>query len=96
MAVKHAGDAVRVTWADASDNEVGFRVDRSLDHGRTWTAIAYRPPRINGNDPDGLAWVDFTAPAAKPLRYRVAAINCDDRDTAASAATPAVMLEPRK
>ena len=91
-ATRYAADAVRITWADASDNEIGFRVDRSLDDGTTWTAIAYRPPRINSTDPDGLAWVDFTAPAGKPLRYRVGAINCDDNDTGASAATAALTL----
>lgn len=83
---------MRITWADASDNEIGFPVDRSLDDGTTWTVIAYRPPRVNGGDPDGLAWVDFTAPPSRPLRYRVAAINCDDHDTGASAATPAITL----
>jgi hypothetical protein len=91
-AAPYAKDAVRIAWADASDNEIGFRVDRSLDNGKTWIAIAYRPPRINGTDPEGLAWVDFTAPAGKPLRYRVAAINCDDNDTGASAATAALTL----
>lgn len=95
-AVKYAPDALRISWSDASDNEIGFRVDRSLDDGKTWTAIAYRPPRINGTDPEGLAWVDFTAPSGKPLRYRVVAINTEDNDAGASSPTEPVSVgEPR-
>lgn len=90
---QYAGDAVRIEWKDSSENEIGFRVDRSLDDGKTWTPIAYRPPRIDGTDPDGLAWVDFTAPPGRPLRYRVAAISCADDDAGASAATGPLTLE---
>ena len=43
------GDAVTATWADASDNEIGFRVERSADSGKTWTIVAYRPPRSQGH-----------------------------------------------
>ena len=85
-------DAVRVAWADASDGEVGFRVDRSLDGGKTWTAIAYRPLHQKRTDPDALAWVDFTAPPGKALRYRVAAIDCKDNDAGARPATEALTI----
>ncbi|MCD8481501.1 MAG: hypothetical protein LR015_01785 [Verrucomicrobia bacterium] len=34
--------AVRITWADTATNELGFRVERSIDGG-DWHVIAYRP-----------------------------------------------------
>jgi hypothetical protein len=78
------GDAVKVTWADASDNEIGFRVERSVDGGRTWTAVAYRPPRIQGHERNPQAWVDYLAPRWRRLVYRVIAIDASDDASGAS------------
>lgn len=87
----YEGDAVRVTCADGSDNEIGFRVDRQIAGGK-WAAIAYRPPRIEGSEHNPQAWVDFLAPTGKPLNYRVVAVNADDKDDGASGPTPAIVL----
>jgi hypothetical protein len=85
-------DAVKITWTDASDNEVGFRVDRRIGDGK-WQVIAYRPPRIQGDADNPQEWVDFTAPARKELTYRVVAISADDTDKGASTPTEAVTLK---
>jgi hypothetical protein len=84
-------DAVKITWTDASDNEVGFRVDRRIGDGK-WQVIAYRPPRVQGDSDNPQEWVDFTAPPRKELIYRVVAINADDTDKGASEPTEAVRL----
>ena len=86
------GDAVRIQWADASDNEIGFRVDRQIGNG-PWSPIAYRPPRIEGTAVNLQTWVDFLAPAGRPLRYRVVAVNPEDSSAAASAATEPIRLD---
>jgi hypothetical protein len=90
-AVVYKGDAVRVTWRDASDNEIGFRVERKVGDG-AWTIIAYRPPRREGSPLNPQAWVDFLAPTGADLRYRVAAINTQDDDSGASEATAPIRL----
>ena len=69
--------AVMVTWTDAGEGEIGFRVERRIDGG-PWHAIAYRPPRIEGTPENPQAWVDFTAPSGRALRYRVLAIGATD------------------
>jgi hypothetical protein len=94
-ATHYADDAVKVSWRDASDNEVGFRVERRVAGGK-WQVIAYRPPRIQGDEDNAQAWVDFTAPAGKELTYRVVAVNAGDDDKGASEPTdPITMARPR-
>jgi hypothetical protein len=85
-------DAVRVTWTDTADNEVGFRVDRSLDGG-PWVAIAYRPPRVEGAPENPQAWLDALVPPGRAARYRVAAI--DDRDEGPATEAPTPVTLPR-
>ena len=87
----YADDAVRITWQDAFDGEVGYRVDRSIAGGR-WTAIAYRPPQKEKHELNEPAWVDFMAPPGHELRYRVASLNSKDDDSGASSATPPMTL----
>jgi hypothetical protein len=82
----YQGDAVKITWQDASDNEIGFRVERRIGGG-AWTAIAYRPAHIQGSKYNLQEWVDFVAPPGKKLAYRVVAINSKDDDSGASAPT---------
>ena len=91
-AAVYQGDAVSITWKDASDNEIGFRVDRRIDDGQ-WTTIAYRPPHIEGSQYNPQQWIDFTAPTGKPIVYRVVAIDDKDTNTGATAPTTAVVLE---
>lgn len=85
------GDAVRITWKDASKNEVGFRVDRKIADGK-WTAIAYRPPQIVGDANNRPEWIDYLAPAGKVIVYRVVALNAKDNDDGASDPTKPVTL----
>ena len=84
---------MHVTWSDAGKDEIAFRVDRSIDSGATWRTIAYRPPRINGTDPEGLQWIDFSAPPGMPLQYRVAACACDELKNSVSIPTAPVTLK---
>ena len=83
--------AARITWTDASKNEAGFRVDRKIGDG-AWTTIAYRPPRIQGNENNPQMWIDYLAPCGKALVYRVVAVNGKDNDQGASDPAPAVTL----
>ena len=82
-ATVYKGKAVRVTWTDRCDGEVGFRVDRRAGEGK-WRAIAYRPPRIEGSKDNPQEWIDFLAPTGVALTYRVVALNVKDDDTGAS------------
>ena len=90
----YEGDAVKITWQDASDNEIGFRVQRTTDGSGTWTTVAYRPPQIDRAPANPPAWIDFLAPPGVPLAYRVVAISEKDNDKGASEATPTVTLRP--
>jgi hypothetical protein len=96
----YEGDGVKITWTDAANNEIGFRVDRQIGDlpigGGKWTTIAYRPPRIQGHANNPQAWVDFFAPPGKQVRYRVAAVNADDGDQGASPPTPSVRTAPAR
>jgi hypothetical protein len=87
----YGGDAVKITWADAADNEIGFRVQRRFD-GKAWTTIAYRPPHVQGHAANPQAWVDFCAPSGQSLQYRVVAIGVEDADDGASAPAEPVTL----
>ncbi|MEI7832097.1 MAG: hypothetical protein WCJ56_02720, partial [bacterium] len=82
-AIEGAGN--KISWTDASDNEIGFRVDRTLDGGATWTPIAYRPPHIEGTPENLQEWMDYMAPAGKASAYRVVACDGKDSDAGASA-----------
>ncbi len=86
-----AGDTVRVTYLDATTNEVGFRVDRRVGGG-PWQAVAYRPRQSHRHGGNPEEWVDYTAPRGVPLQYRVVAVNCDDSDAGASAPTASVTI----
>ena len=61
-------DAVRITWKDTSDAELGFRVDRQIDGGK-WHTIAYRPRQSKRCKENPTEWIDFLAPPGKDLCY---------------------------
>ncbi len=86
------GPSVMVTWTDTTELEIGFRVDRSLDAGKSWTAIVYRPRHSKGTPENIQAWRDYTAPSGTAISYRVVAINDKDTDEGASTATAAVTI----
>ena len=93
-AAMHDTDAVDITWSGGA-NAVGIRVERKIAGGK-WQAIAYRPPQVQGDPENPRQWIDFTAPTGKELVYRVVALDADDSDKAASAATPPLTLPRRK
>ncbi|MBD3320042.1 MAG: hypothetical protein GF350_03000 [Chitinivibrionales bacterium] len=84
-------DHVVIRWKDQSNNEAGFRIDRTIDNG-DWTAIAFRPRKSAGSEHNTQEWHDYLAPAEKLLRYRVVAVNCDNNDAGASIAVGPVNL----
>jgi hypothetical protein len=90
-AMVHEADAVRITWKDTSDVELGFRVDRQIGGGK-WHTIAYRPRQSHGHERNPAQWIDFLAPPGKKLRYRVIACDSQDSDRAASRPTDPVRL----
>ena len=91
----YADDAVKVSWEDVFDGEIGYRVDRSIAGGK-WTAIAYRPPQKEKHELNEPAWIDFLAPPGRPLRYRVATLNSKDDDSGASKVTaPLILTKPK-
>jgi hypothetical protein len=87
----YKGDAVRIAWTDAPGSSVGYRVERCIGEG-SWQAIAYRPPRVQGDADNPQAWIDFTAPSGKACTYRVVAVNADDADRTVSKLTRAVTV----
>jgi len=91
-ATVYQGDALRITWRDTSDAELGFRVERQIDGGR-WHTIAYRPRPSKRHAKNPAEWIDFLAPPECDLRYRVIACDADDSDKAASRVTDAVRLK---
>jgi hypothetical protein len=75
------GNAVLVSWTDNSNNETGFRLERSLDHGSTWTLDATTPP-----------WPTYFrtagAPGEQQVCFRVIAFNRHgDSPTSSTACT---------
>src|SRR2546428_9570470 len=60
--------AVDVTWIDNSSNETGFRVERSLDLGSTWTSL-----RTAGANVTSLQ--DYQVASEQRGCYRVVAFN---------------------
>jgi hypothetical protein len=62
-----------VDWADTSSNEDGFRVERSLDAGASWTLAGTVPA---GTVADGIVrFADYGLPSEQPICYRVIAFN---------------------
>ncbi len=90
-ATPHETDAVKISWAGPSEGAVGFRVDRRIA-GSAWQAIAYRPPRPQGDEDNPQEWLDFTAPSRKELTYRVVALASDDGDKGASKPTEPITI----
>src|SRR6266571_3184717 len=60
--------AVNVSWTDNSTTEDGFRVERSLDAGTTWTSAGTVGPNVTSSSDAGRA-------SEQPVCYRVIAFN---------------------
>jgi len=63
-----SSSAVAVSWIDRSTNETGFRVERSLDLGATWTSTRTTGANAISSSDEGLA-------SEQPVCYRVIAFN---------------------
>lgn len=59
-------ESVRLTWTDASDNETGFRVERSTRDGNSWTT-----PTVITILPNRSQQIDIPGPGEH--RYRISA-----------------------
>ncbi len=88
------GDAVKISWSDTSDAELGFRVERRIEDG-PWHTVAYRPRRSRGHPNNPQEWVDFCAPPRRTLTYRVVACDAADSDKAACPPTAPIVIGPR-
>jgi hypothetical protein len=60
--------AIQGSWVDNSQNEVGFRVERSTDGGLSW--VTFSTTAANRT-----TFVDFTFPSEQQICYRVFAFN---------------------
>ncbi len=74
------GNAVMVGWIDNSNNETGFRVERSVDAGATWAIVATTP-----------SWLTYFraagAPGEQQVCFRVIAFNSHGDSPASTACT---------
>lgn len=62
------GPIVNLTWNDNSDNETGFRIDRSEDEGQTWQPLISLPANAE-------SYTDENVPLEKRYDYRLRAFN---------------------
>ena len=93
-AVPATSSAMWITWSDNSDNEGGFRVERSNDGGASWIAA--------GPAPAGTTWLyDEGRLSEQQVCYRVIAFNADgasppsDNDCATPPAGPTNLTATR-
>jgi len=83
---------IRIDWKDASDQEIGFRIDRREVSKTSWTTIAYRPRKSVGHIDNEQKWIDYMAVPGYDYEYRVVAANCvDDAQAASAIAGPATI-----
>ncbi|MEI7984228.1 MAG: fibronectin type III domain-containing protein [Armatimonadota bacterium] len=64
---------IKLTWTDASDNEVNFFIQRSLDGQSGWTDV-------QTTDPDVTTWTDSNLTKKKTYYYRIKSWNSDMGD----------------
>ena len=59
---------ITIGWSDASDDEYGFEIERSLDGGSTWESLGTTGPNVTGFD-------DHNVVPLTTYTYRVRAFN---------------------
>jgi fibronectin type 3 domain-containing protein len=69
LSARPGGDAVYLNWVDNATNEDGFRVERSVDQGNTWTTVVTLSSR------DQTRTYDYNGLLEQALCYRVVAYN---------------------
>jgi hypothetical protein len=67
-AIAVSATRVNLSWKSNSTNEIGFRIYRSTDNGKTWTLVGQVGAGVT-------AFADTTVSARKTYRYRVQAYN---------------------
>ncbi len=77
---------VTISWADASTNEIGFRIDRKDGTGE-WKTIVFRPRKSAGSTFNEQIWRDYLYPKNINFQYRVVAIDCNNNNAGASPAS---------
>ncbi len=85
-------DGIKISWVDTTECEVAFRVERSVNGGKSWGIIAYRPPQIQAHAENPPVWIDFTCPTGSKASYRVVAIGGNDTDAGASVPTAPITI----
>ena len=88
-AVANAHNSMTVTWVDQSDNEIGFRIRRSLDDA-TWTTTWSIGSATTASTGSNTAWEDTTVVGDTLYYYQVQAYNSVDSGwtTSVSDTTP--------
>lgn len=81
------GNAVMVGWIDNSNNETGFRIERSLDHGSTWTLVTTTPSWTTAFRTSG-------APGEQQACFRVIAFNSHGDSPPSATACTALPTAP--
>lgn len=78
---------VHITWDDVAENEIGYRIDKSIGGTDNWELLVYRPAQgsdsancLEFNVPE---WKDFKYPKDVQVYYRVVAIDCNDDESGA-------------
>lgn len=71
---------IQVTWVDNANNEDGFRLERSLDGGATWTSIQTVPKNYGGGQ-------DYNLSQDQVACYRGVAFNAYGEGVSASVCT---------
>jgi hypothetical protein len=68
LSVSAAGAAIALSWIDDSDNEDGFRIQRSADSGASWSTLTTTVAGVT-------AYSDSSVDPARRYSYRVTAVN---------------------
>jgi FtsP/CotA-like multicopper oxidase with cupredoxin domain len=93
-AVLNSATKVTVTWADNSNNETGFVVERSTDNGTSWTKLllATQAYSVRAGTAATASYVDtlVTPVAPSSYQYRVSAVKQTGTGTAAVTTASAV------
>ena len=86
---------VVLTWGDNTANEIGYRIDRRATSSSNWKTIFYHP-KVSNTDPINISnysytnetdvnrpeFYDYLTANSDEVEYRVAAINCNDDNSA--------------
>ncbi len=85
---------VLITWDDNSDDESGFRIDRSIGNDSNWETLVARPKKDESASctQNETMWRDYTFPQGIETYYRVVAISCDFDGGGTSSATDPIFI----